>query len=151
MGMKKTRVLFICNHNSARSQMAEAFLNTMAGDRFEAESAGFDVRELNPLAVAVMKEIGIDISGNKSKEIFDLYRHGRSFSYEIKVCDRVIEERCPLFPGMVKRIAWSFTDPATLVGSEKEKLTAIRLIRDEIKSAVSDFIASEAQQIESRR
>jgi len=145
MDVKKTRVLFICNHNSARSQMAEAFLNAMAGGRFEAESAGFEVRELNPLAVAVMQEVGIDISGNKTKEIFDLYRHGRSFSHEIKVCDRVHEERCPLFPGMVKRIAWSFADPATLVGSEEEKLVATRRIRDEIRAAVAEFIASESQ------
>ena len=145
MDVKKTRVLFICNHNSARSQMAEAFLNAMAGDRFEAESAGFEVRELNPLAVTVMQEIGIDISGNKTKEIFDLYRHGRSFSHEIKVCDRVREERCPLFPGMVKRIAWSFADPATLSGSEEEKLAATRRIRDEIRAAVAEFIASESQ------
>lgn len=145
MDVKKIRVLFICNHNSARSQMAEAFLNAMAGDRFEAESAGFDVRELNPLAVTVMKEVGIDISGNKTKEIFDLYRHGRSFSHEIKVCDRVHEERCPLFPGMVKRISWSFADLATLLGSDEEKLAAIRLIRDEIKAAVAEFIASESE------
>lgn len=151
MDLRKIRVLFICNHNSARSQMAEAFLNSMAGDRFEAESAGFDVQELNPLAVAVMMEVGIDISGNKTKEVFDLYRHGRAFSYAIKVCDQVKQERCPIFPGMVKRIAWSFADPATLVGSDEEKLAAIRLIRDEIKSSVSDFIASEAQQIETRR
>ena len=145
MDLKKTRVLFICNHNSARSQMAEAFLNTMAGDRFEAESAGFDVRELNPLAIAVMKEVGIDISGNRVKEIFDLYRHGRSFSHEIKVCDRVHEERCPLFPGMVKRIAWSFADPATLTGSNEEKMAATRRIRDEIRAAVAEFITSEPQ------
>jgi arsenate reductase len=145
MDVKKTRVLFICNHNSARSQMAEAFLNSMGGDCFEAESAGFEVRELNPLAVVVMQEVGIDISGNKTKEIFDLYRHGRSFSHEIKVCDRVHEERCPLFPGMVKRIAWSFADPAILVGSEEEKLVAIRRIRDEIRAAVAEFIASESQ------
>lgn len=145
MDVKKIRVLFICNHNSARSQMAEAFLNAMAGDSFEAESAGFEVRELNPLAVAVMKEVGIDISGNRVKEIFDLYRYGRSFSYEIKVCDRVHEERCPLFPGMVKRIAWSFADPATLVGSYEEKLAATRRIRDEIRAAVAEFIASEPQ------
>lgn len=144
MDVEKIRVLFICNHNSARSQMAEAFLNAMAGDRFEAESAGFDVRELNPLAIAVMKEVGIDISGNKTKEIFDLYRHGRSFSYEIKVCDRVHQERCPLFPGLVKRLAWSFADPATLSGNKDEKLVATRRIRDEIRAAVADFIASES-------
>ncbi len=145
MDAKKIRVLFICNHNSARSQMAEAFLNSMDGDRFEAESAGFEVRELNPLAVTVMNEVGIDISGNKTKEIFDLYRCGRSFSYEIKVCDRAHQERCPLFPGMVKRIAWSFADPATLSGSDEEKLAATRCIRDEIKAAVAEFITSESQ------
>ncbi|MDA8428868.1 MAG: arsenate reductase ArsC [Geobacteraceae bacterium] len=142
MDNKKTRVLFICNHNSARSQMAEAFLNSMAGDRFEAESAGFEVRELNPLAVAVMEEVGIDISGNKTKEIFDLYRCGRSFSYEIKVCDRVHQERCPLFPGMVKRLSWSFADPSALSGSDEEKLAATRGIRDEIRAAVAEFIVS---------
>jgi len=142
MDRKKIGVLFICNHNSARSQMAEAFLNIMAGDCYEAESAGFEVRELNPLAVAVMKEVGIDISGNKTKEVFDLFRYGRFYSYVIRVCNHENKERCPIFPGMVKRLDWSFTDPATLEGSEEDKLAAIRRIRDEIKASVAEFIAS---------
>ena len=145
MDRKKIGVLFICNHNSARSQMAETFLNTMAGDRFEANSAGFDVRELNPLAVAVMKEVGIDISGNRTKEVFDLFRHGRFYSYVITVCNKENQERCPIFPGVVKRLDWSFADPATLEGSEEDRLAATRRIRDEIRGAVAEFIMSESQ------
>jgi arsenate reductase len=144
MDRKRTGVLFICDHNSARSQMAEAFLNAMAGNRFEAESAGFEVRELNPLAVAVMLEVGIDISGNKSKEIFDLFRFGRFYSYVIRVCNKANQERCPIFPGVVKRIDWSFIDPATLAGSYEERLAATRSIRDEIRTAIAEFITNES-------
>jgi arsenate reductase (thioredoxin) len=143
MNLKKIGVLFICKHNSARSQIAEAFLNQMAGEYFEAESAGVEVGELNPLAIDVMMEVGIDISGNKTKEVFDLYRRGRFYSYIIKVCDKVTAERCPIFPGMVKRLEWSFTDPASLEGSYEDRLIATRCIRDQIRAAISDFIKSQ--------
>jgi arsenate reductase len=95
----KKRVLFVCVHNSARSQIAEAFLNALAGDRFEAMSAGLEPGTLNPLVVEVMKEVDIDISRNQTKSAFDLFKKGELFSYVVTVCDAASAEQCPLFPG----------------------------------------------------
>lgn len=139
--MKKPKVLFLCVHNSARSQIAEAFLNALAGDEFEAESAGFEPEEINPLAVKAMAEIGIDISSHKPKAVFDLIKKGSFYAYVITVCDESSAERCPIFPGVTRRIHWSFEDPAGFAGSEEEKLAKTRIIRDEIKMKVEDFIA----------
>ncbi|MDD5668507.1 MAG: arsenate reductase ArsC, partial [Candidatus Omnitrophica bacterium] len=97
--MDKKKILFICVHNSARSQMAEAFLKQKAGDRFEVESAGLEPGELNPLAIEVMREIGIDISQNKTKNVFDFYRQGKHYDFIITVCDESQAQRCPVFPG----------------------------------------------------
>ncbi len=97
----KKRVLFVCVHNSARSQIAEAFLNALAGDRFEAMSAGLEPGTLNPLVVEVMKEAGIDISRNQTKSAFDLFKKGELFSYVVTVCDAASAEQCPLFPGLL--------------------------------------------------
>ena len=138
--MKKDKVLFVCVHNSARSQMAEAFLNQIAGDRFEARSAGLEPGILNPLAVEVMLEQGIDISANHTKDVFEMYKKGDIYSFVITVCDGVNAERCPIFPGIVSRLHWSFNDPAALHGSLEEKLEAAREIRDQIRTAVSRFI-----------
>lgn len=99
--MTKKRVLFVCVHNSARSQMAEAFLNNLGGDRFEAVSAGLEPGTLNPLVVEVMKEAGIDISQNRTKSVFDLFKKGELFSYVITVCDEASAQRCPVFPGLL--------------------------------------------------
>ena len=104
--MKKKKVLFICVHNSARSQMAEAFLKKMAGDRFEVESAGLEPCKLNPLAVEAMKEAGIDISGNKTKSVFDFYKQGKQYDCVITVCDESQSGMCPVFPGAGKRLHW---------------------------------------------
>jgi arsenate reductase (thioredoxin) len=134
--MEKRRVLFVCIHNSARSQMAEAWLNHLCGDNFEAHSAGLDPGILNPLAVQVMREVGIDISGNKTKPVFDFFKAGIVFSYVITVCDESSAEHCPVFPGAVNRLHWSFPDPSVLMGSEEEKIAAIRNIRDDIKRTV---------------
>lgn len=131
--MKKTRVLFVCRHNSVRSQMAEAFLNTLAGDRFKAMSAGLEPTTLNPLAVEVMKEVGIGISKNKTKSVFDLYKKGDLFSYVITVCDAETAQKCPVFPGITERIGWSFEDPSTFTGSHDEMLSKMRKLRDAIK------------------
>ena len=136
--MKK--VLFVCNHNSARSQMAEAFLKTMAGEYFEAESAGLEKGNLNPIVVDAMKEIGIDISHNETKRVFDLFLQGRFYTYVIAVCDKANAEACPIFPGQISRIDWSFTDPSSLIGTYEEKLQKVREIRDEIKEKVEEFI-----------
>ena len=138
--MKKDKVLFVCVHNSARSQMAEAFLNQIADDRFEASSAGLEPGVLNPLAVEVMQELGIDISANQTKDVFDLFKKGELYSFVITVCDGANAERCPVFPGIVSRLHWSFDDPAALQGSDEERLEAAREIRDQIRTSVLRFI-----------
>jgi arsenate reductase len=140
--MKKQKVLFVCIHNSARSQMAEAWLNFLHGDRFEAKSAGLEPGELNPLAVKTMEEAGIDISKNRTKSVFDIIKSGELFSWVVTVCDESSAERCPVFPGVVKRLHWSFPDPALLTGTLEDKVNAVRKIRDDIRSAVRDWGAS---------
>ncbi len=136
--MKK--VLFVCIHNSARSQMAEAFLNAYGGEQFKAESAGIEKGKLNPLVVASMLEAGIDISDNQTNEAAEFLKEGRKYDAVITVCDAANAERCPVFPGKVKRIAWSFTDPSRFEGTEAEKLQQISVVRDEIKETVMAFI-----------
>ncbi len=138
--MEKEKVLFVCIHNSARSQMAEAFLNNFGGDKFEAQSAGFEPGTLNPIVVEAMQEIGIDISKNKTKDVFDFFKQGRMFSYVITVCDESSAESCPIFPGMSTRLHWSFTDPSALEGSQENKLARTRTIRDDIKKKINEFI-----------
>src|SRR5512143_3211653 len=108
--MRKERVLFICIHNSARSQMAEAWLNELGGDRFEAESAGLEPGTLNPLVVEAMQEGGIDISRRPARSVFDVFKSGRMFAYVITVCDEANAERCPIFPGVARGQHWSFPD-----------------------------------------
>ncbi|MGE5847478.1 MAG: arsenate reductase ArsC [Ignavibacteria bacterium] len=98
--MNKLKVLFVCVHNSARSQMAEAYLNKFGGDRFFAESAGLEPGKLNPLIVDVMKEEGIDISNKKTNDVFEFYKKGKFYSYVIAVCDKEAAKRCPIFPGI---------------------------------------------------
>ena len=139
--MDKKRVLFVCVHNSARSQMAEAFLNTLAGDRFEAVSAGLEPGTLNPLVAEAMKEIGIDISRNQTKSAFDLFKKGELFSYVITVCDAANAEMCPLFPGLLTaQIHWSFADPSVFTGTYEEKLEQTRILRDTIKEKIEAWI-----------
>lgn len=138
--MDKIKVLFLCIHNSARSQIAEAYLKKLAPDRFEVESAGLEPGTLNPLAVQAMAEEGIDISRNSTKDVFSLHKTGHSFNLVVTVCDAKNSQRCPVFPGMSKKIAWDFPDPSVLEGSEEEKLAAIRSIRDQIKKAVENLI-----------
>ncbi len=138
--LQKIKVLFVCVHNSARSQMAEAFLNTMAGNRFEAESAGLEPGALNPLVVEAMKEVGIDISQNKAKSIFDFIKGGKLFNYVITVCDETSAEQCPLFPGNAKKFHWSFRDPSGLEGTYEERLEKTRGIRDQIKSRTKEWL-----------
>lgn len=133
----------MCTHNSARSQMAEALLNDIAGDRFEAMSAGIDPGVVNPLAVEVMKEVGIDISGNETKMVFDVYRSGRTFQYVIGVCDSSTMERCPIFPGITTRLDWSFPDPAAFAGTIEEKLELTRGVRDMIAAKIRELVKDE--------
>ncbi|MHB8111355.1 MAG: arsenate reductase ArsC [Syntrophorhabdaceae bacterium] len=138
---EKTKVLFVCIHNSARSQMAEALLNILAPDRFQAESAGMEPGELNPLAVEVMREIGMDISNNQTKSVFDKYKQGELFHYVITVCDEASAETCPIFPGLrTNTLHWSFEDPASFTGSHDEQLQKTRIVRDQIKKKILEFI-----------
>jgi len=132
----KSNVLFICVHNSARSQMAEAWLNQICADFFAAESAGLEPGTLNPLVVEAMGEVGIDISKKKTQAVFDVFKSGRLFSYVITVCDETSAEKCPIFPGVAKRLHWSFPDPSTLVGSREHNLVEVRKIRDEIRDKI---------------
>ncbi len=134
--MEKIKVLFVCLHNSARSQMAEAFLNSLFADRFYAQSAGLEAGVLNPLAVRAMKEEGIDISKNKTKSVFDFYKKGELFQYVITVCDQSNAERCPIFPGNARRYHWSFPDPAEFKGRDEERLTKMRILRGQIKEKI---------------
>jgi len=120
--------------------MAEALLNKIAGDRFEAESAGVEPGTLNPLAVEAMKELGIDISQNKTKGFFDFIKAGKLFNYVITVCDETSADGCPLFPGYAKKLHWSFRDPSSLEGAYEEKLKKTREIRDEIKARIEEWL-----------
>ena len=134
--MVKSNVLFICIHNSARSQMAEAWLNQICGDSFAAESAGLEPGTLNPLVVEAMREGGIDISKKETRAVFDVFKSGKLFSHVITVCDETSAERCPIFPGVAKRLHWSFRDPSALTGTHEETMAGVREIRDEIREKI---------------
>jgi arsenate reductase len=144
--MHKGKVLFVCIHNSARSQMAEAWLNHLYVDHFEAHSAGLAAGKLNSLAVAAMKEAGIDISHKKTQTVFSLLNKGELFSYVITVCDEASAEQCPVFPGPTKRLHWSFPDSSQLTEREEDRLAKVRIIRDDIKAAIESWYAELAKQ-----
>jgi arsenate reductase (thioredoxin) len=135
------RVLFLCVHNSARSQMAEALLRHLAGVRFTVESAGFEPRPVLAEAVQAMKQLGLDISDAQTKAVFDLYRAGRIFDYVISVCDEATAERCPIFPGVCKRLHWTFADPSNVDGTPAERLEFAVEVRDRIKSRIESWLA----------
>jgi len=135
----KKKVLFICVHNSARSQMAEAFLNLICPDHFEAHSAGLEPGTLNPLAVEAMREVGVDISGKKTQAAFDVFKNGQFFPYVITVCDESSAQRCPIFPGITHRLHWSFPDPSALTGTPEEQLEGTRKIRDQIRARIETW------------
>lgn len=135
----KPKVLFLCTGNTARSQMAEAFLRQYAGDRFEVYSAGLEPGTINPLTIQVMEEIGIDMRAHRSKSLTE-YMGKVHFGYMITVCDRA-EQKCPIFPGMGIRLHWPFEDPAAFSGSGEERLAKFRQVRDQIESQVKEWIA----------
>ena len=137
----KKKVLFVCIHNSARSQMAEAFLNQICGEYFEAHSAGLEPGKLNPIVVEAMQETGIDISGNKTKGVFDYIKAGTMFAYVITVCDETSAERCPIFVGITKRLHWSFPDPSAIQGTHDDKLGKTREVRDMINARIENWCA----------
>jgi arsenate reductase (thioredoxin) len=130
----KIKVLFICQHNSGRSQIAEAYLREIYGDHFEIESAGLEPADaLNPLVIKVMDEVGIDLSKKNPQSVFELFKQGKFYAHVITVCHDS-ESKCPLFPGITKRWHWPFDDPAAVEGTEVEKIEAVRKIRDSIKA-----------------
>ncbi len=134
------KVLFICVHNSARSQIAEAYLKELGGDDFKVESAGFEPTEINTMVVKAMKEEGFDLSGKTTQSAFDLFKQGRMYTYVITVCDESVDGQCPLFPGMTHRLHLPFADPGKVEGTEEEKMVHVREIRDKIKAAVAEFV-----------
>ena len=143
--MEKITVLFTCIHNSARSQMAEAFLKSMGGERFQVDSAGLEPGSINPLAIEVMKGIGIDISQKKTRSVFDLYIKDKLFQYVIAVCDEGALQHCPIFPGFATRLSWALEDPSSFTGTHEEQLDKTRRVRDRIKEHVVEFIKKTTQ------
>jgi arsenate reductase (thioredoxin) len=138
--MNKKHVLFVCIHNSARSQMAEAFLNSFGKDSFIAESAGIEPGKLNPFVVKVMAEAGIDISGNTTKSVNEMLALKKTYEYVITVCDSEAAEKCPIFSGKGERLHWEFKDPSSFKGSDEEKLIFTRTVRDDIEKKIRQFI-----------
>jgi arsenate reductase (thioredoxin) len=138
MNEQPTRVLVLCTHNSARSQMAEALLRSLGEGRYEVASAGTEATRVNPYAVAAMREVGIDISGARSKHLNEFVE--REFDYVITVCDSAAEA-CPMFPGPARRVHWSFPDPSEADGSDDEKLATFREVRDAISRQLAAWVS----------
>ena len=132
----KKKVLFICVHNSARSQMAEAWLSRICGELFEAQSAGLERGTINPLVVRAMREMNIDLSNKHTQEVFEVWKSGQTFQYVITVCSEAEAKGCPTFAGVTTRLHWPFPDPSQVSGTNEEKLAAIRKIRDDIRAKI---------------
>lgn len=133
-------VLFLCVHNSARSQMAEAYLKRFGGDLFLAESAGLEPGVLNPYVVRALREDGIEIEGKGTRSVMDLFRQGRTFRFVITVCSKEAADRCPLFPGNALKLHWPFPDPSAFRGNDAEIMEQVRSVRDEIRQKVRCFV-----------
>jgi arsenate reductase (thioredoxin) len=136
-----TNILCLCVHNSARSQMTEAYLRLLGGDLFDVESAGLEPGKLNPYVVRALQEEGIDISGKVTQDVFDLFKAGRTYRFVITVCSKEAAERCPIFPGRVQRLHWPFPDPSTFRGSDEQIMAQVRGVRDAIREKVREFVA----------
>jgi arsenate reductase len=137
---EKIRILFICIHNSGRSQIAETFLKAIGSEWFEVESAGFIPKPIDPYVIEVMKEVGYDLSNNTSDSVMQFFKEGRLYNYVITVCDESIENECPVFPGIARRLHWPFPDPKKVSGTNAEKLRKVRSIRDDIRRQIYLFI-----------
>jgi arsenate reductase (thioredoxin) len=137
--MSQKRVLFICIHNSARSQIAEAIMRDVCGETVQVESAGLTPGTLNPLAIEVLKEIGIDISSKQTRSVFDVYKSGALFSHVITVCDEASAEKCPVFPGVHEKLHWSLPDPSAFEGTWAKRLEQTRKVREEVMIRVHAF------------
>lgn len=135
------KVLFICVHNAARSRMAEALLRVRGGDRFEVTSSGYEPREVNPLVLEAMSDIGVQLaSTGPQPSVFELFKQGRLFNYVISVCDAEHDQKCPIFAGVTQRLSWSFPDPSTFEGSHEAKLALVAEVRDAIGARVDAWI-----------
>lgn len=134
------KVLFICVHNSARSQMAEAFMNTLGQGRFQAQSGGLKPTQINPLVVEAMAEEGVDLSGKATSSVFEYFRKGRLFDVVVTVCNEAEEEGCPVFPGVTHRLSLPFPDPERFQGTRQERLNQVKTLRDNIKTCVAEFV-----------
>lgn len=138
--MKK--ILFVCIHNSARSQMAEAFLNRIGAGKFSAESAGIEGGKMNPVVIKAMAETGYDLSANQTKTVDEMLAAGKTFDFVVTVCDEASAERCPVVPGAGKKLHWGFPDPSAFSGTEEEKLQRTREVRDAIRIKIEEFVKS---------
>jgi len=127
-------------HNSGRSQMAEAFLKALAGDRFQVESAGFSPTRIQPLVIKAMHEAGVDLSKNQTRSVFKLYQEGKLFDYVITVCEESAENQCPLFPGVTRRLNWPFDNPEVFEGTHEERLEQVKRVRDEIRARIEVWV-----------
>ena len=137
--MAKQKVLFICVHNSARSQMAAAVLNQKCGEFFESQSAGLEPGTINQMVIETLQELGIDISKNKTQRVFDVWKSGQLFEFVITVCSEAEAEGCPIFPGVTTALHWPFDDPSKLKGTYEERLEQTRRIRDQIGGKIDWF------------
>jgi len=137
--MRKQKVLFICVHNSARSQMAAELLNKSCGELFEAKSAGLEPGTINLLVVEALRELGIDISKNTTQRVFDVWKSGQIFQFVVTVCSEAEGEGCPIFPGVTTRLHWAFDDPSKFTGTHEERLEKMRRVRDEIRGKIDSF------------
>lgn len=137
--MRKQKVLFICVHNSARSQMAAELLNKSCGEFFEAQSAGLEPGTINLLVVEALRELGIDISKNTTQRVFDVWKSGQIFQFVVTVCSEAEGEGCPIFPGVTTRLHWAFDDPSKFTGTHEERLEKTRRVRDEIRAKIDSF------------
>jgi arsenate reductase (thioredoxin) len=137
--MPKQKVLFICAHNRARSQMAAALLNKACGEFFEAQSAGLEPGTINSLVVETLQELGVDISKNTTQRVFDVWKSGQIFQFVVTVCSEAEAEGCPIFPGVTTRLHWPFDDPSKFTGTHEEKLEKTRRVRDRIRARIDSF------------
>ncbi|TGC07493.1 arsenate reductase ArsC [Methanolobus halotolerans] len=136
----KTKVLFICVHNSGRSQIAEEYLKRIAGDKFEVESAGLEPTQIDPFVQKVMEEDGFDLTDKKTQSAWDLFRKGKLYKYVITVCNKAYEKDCPIFPRPYIQLNWPYPDPESFNGTDEEKLAQVRSLRDSIKKRVEQFV-----------
>jgi arsenate reductase len=137
--MAKQKILFICVHNSARSQMAAALMNKSCDEFFEAQSAGLEPGTLNPLVVEALRDLGVDISQNKTQCVFDIWKSGQIFQFVVTVCSEAEAEGCPIFPGVTSRLHWPFDDPSKFTGTHAKQLESTRRVGDQIQTKIDSF------------